>query len=598
MTDKNQTQQNLEQVDQQQGDQQQEKYYYPGEEMGSPYGPISFAELEKIEAAKDAAMELDKLNYHLPEMVQRIANRPDFDISDKELALNELMTEYGTLVKEVLQVEIDKAVGLALIDQDPEKAVWSTAFVNRLPDSSFLHILPGGEKDNEGKTTPRTLRMFPVKDASGKVDLPHLRNALARIPQSNRIDEATKSKLTTKAKGMLAKANKDVDQNWFNVLVDKVKTALGQEQSQQSKTQVGPFMIYKGADGAYKWIARYSNNFLDKEQEIISADSHKRFVSLVDSGQASLPELWLWHNKDWKWGSAEWIAYDDTGNNTGFPIAGGTVDKGFEPLAKFLMSLPPESVGVSHGMPVSSIKYDDNDSRVIVEHVTREISPLPATWAANDLTGFLVLSKDTEREEKMIDKKQELQDKWGLPAGILGAVEETNKAQADAAQKEGLDSKSKDDPEQSEAQEQQEQQEQPGAQEQQEQPAEELQPLVEDTGVRREELQDVVSIIGEQIATLSQAVAAIGEQVKALSVDQAQQEAETLTDLYQRAVGHSQARQDKRESLAKDGPRETQPEPDQVIATGQSLVDGIVSSIVTGNWAKDIEKAQKEFLQQ
>lgn len=67
---------------------------------------------------------------------------------------------------------------------DTQKATWSSAFMNDLPDSSFAYIEPGGKKDGEGKTEPRSLRHFPYKDASGKIDLPHLRNALARAPQS------------------------------------------------------------------------------------------------------------------------------------------------------------------------------------------------------------------------------------------------------------------------------------------------------------------------------------------------------------------------------------------------------------------------------
>ncbi len=62
-------------------------------------------------------------------------------------------------------------------------AEWDTAYINNLPDSSFLYIEPGGEKDDEGKTTPRSLRHLPIKDASGEIDLPHLRNALSRLGQ-------------------------------------------------------------------------------------------------------------------------------------------------------------------------------------------------------------------------------------------------------------------------------------------------------------------------------------------------------------------------------------------------------------------------------
>lgn len=79
------------------------------------------------------------------------------------------------------------------------EAVWSAAYVNKLPDASFLYIAPGGQKDDDGKTKPRALRYFPYKDANGKVDLPHLRNALARIPQS-KLPEDVKSRVAAKAR--------------------------------------------------------------------------------------------------------------------------------------------------------------------------------------------------------------------------------------------------------------------------------------------------------------------------------------------------------------------------------------------------------------
>lgn len=58
------------------------------------------------------------------------------------------------------------------------KAEMSTKSVNDLPDSAFAYIEPGGEKDADGKTTPRSKRHFPVHDEA------HTRNALSRAPQS------------------------------------------------------------------------------------------------------------------------------------------------------------------------------------------------------------------------------------------------------------------------------------------------------------------------------------------------------------------------------------------------------------------------------
>jgi HK97 family phage prohead protease len=70
------------------------------------------------------------------------------------------------------------------LEYDETRAVWSTAFVNNLPDSSFAYIEGGGSKDSDGKTTPRSLRHFPIKDSAGNCDAAHVRNALSRAPQS------------------------------------------------------------------------------------------------------------------------------------------------------------------------------------------------------------------------------------------------------------------------------------------------------------------------------------------------------------------------------------------------------------------------------
>ena len=71
-----------------------------------------------------------------------------------------------------------------------KEAEWTDAFQNTLPDSSFAYIQPGGKKDDEGKTVPRQLRRLPYKDADGKPDASHVRNALSRLPQSDIPDEA------------------------------------------------------------------------------------------------------------------------------------------------------------------------------------------------------------------------------------------------------------------------------------------------------------------------------------------------------------------------------------------------------------------------
>ena len=76
------------------------------------------------------------------------------------------------------------------------KAEWTTAYINTLPDEAFAIVIPGGEKDEDGLTTPRDLRKLPHHDATvtdpmdnDSVDWSHLVNALARVNQIDATEE-------------------------------------------------------------------------------------------------------------------------------------------------------------------------------------------------------------------------------------------------------------------------------------------------------------------------------------------------------------------------------------------------------------------------
>lgn len=65
-----------------------------------------------------------------------------------------------------------------------ERAPMTGAAMDDLPDSAFAYIQPGGSKDSSGKTTPRSLRHFPIHDAA------HVRDALARCSSSPHCKQA------------------------------------------------------------------------------------------------------------------------------------------------------------------------------------------------------------------------------------------------------------------------------------------------------------------------------------------------------------------------------------------------------------------------
>lgn len=91
--------------------------------------------------------------------------------------------------------EIAKAIHAAALRHAAgvRKADMSTKDVNDLPDSAFAHVEPGGTKDDNGKTVPRSKRHYPVHDAT------HARNALGRAAQQMNGDDADAKRIATAA---------------------------------------------------------------------------------------------------------------------------------------------------------------------------------------------------------------------------------------------------------------------------------------------------------------------------------------------------------------------------------------------------------------
>jgi len=85
---------------------------------------------------------------------------------------------------EVLEKLVKTEVTEALRKAGVQEAEWDTAYVNNLPDDCFAAIEPGGSKDEQGKTTPRSLRHLEYKNVEGNLDQAHVVAALQRLDQT------------------------------------------------------------------------------------------------------------------------------------------------------------------------------------------------------------------------------------------------------------------------------------------------------------------------------------------------------------------------------------------------------------------------------
>jgi hypothetical protein len=85
---------------------------------------------------------------------------------------------------QVLEKLVNTKITEALRKAGVQEAEWDAAYVNNLPDDCFAAIEPGGAKDDQGKTTPRSLRHLEYKNAEGNLDQAHVTAALQRLDQT------------------------------------------------------------------------------------------------------------------------------------------------------------------------------------------------------------------------------------------------------------------------------------------------------------------------------------------------------------------------------------------------------------------------------
>ena len=168
-----------------------------------------------------------------------------------------------------------------------EKAVWSNAHMNDLPDSAFLYIESGGKKDKNGKTVPRSLRHFPYRGMDDKIDLAHVRNAIARIPQSKcGLSKQQKVALQNRVRKYLG--GKEMEKAMFHIDLQKANTQGGKYKQRIPKPGGGYRYIYEdgqqGTGGNVSADKVYSE-MVNKKLRQKEREHKKRFNKIASENE-------------------------------------------------------------------------------------------------------------------------------------------------------------------------------------------------------------------------------------------------------------------------------------------------------------------------
>jgi len=204
-------------------------------------------------------------------------------------------------------------------------------------------------------------------------------------------------------------------------IIDRVKAVFAR------KPDDSAFQVFKAADGKHYWLARHTNNFEDRDKEILSQKAHEAYVARVNLGFVPPPELWAYHTKGTAHGTA-----DQVWMHQNFVFALGHFDDTPEAqqAIKWYQS-QKGNIELSHGFTFPKWALKDG---VYETYNTFEISTLPTKAASNPYTAFEEIDKMALSEkqanwiksvggEAMLKRVQDAQSVAEKDADVLKAID-------------------------------------------------------------------------------------------------------------------------------------------------------------------------------
>lgn len=206
--------------------------------------------------------------------------------------------------------------------------------------------------------------------------------------------------------------------NWF--------MSVFATESETKEQKPNGLRIFKDTNGEYRYFAWVTNNFEDRDEEIIPDFAHKEFLSYLDRNPEEAPEFWSWHTLGTaRKNRADWWEYAN-----GFFMYSGILT---EAEAKAFDNVDIDEIGMSHGF------YAIKLGKYIVKYRTFEISDLPRNQAANPFTGMNI-NKVMEENSMFTSKKREYLTKlWG--EDVVAELESQTKTMEEVLEANGIERK-------------------------------------------------------------------------------------------------------------------------------------------------------------
>lgn len=326
----------------------------------APVGPTSFQELDEVKEANKYADQVSELSWETRDLVRNIVNNYGMSPEEKGKAISKVGSDFSSRLKKGPE-KVKKSTDMEILELQVILAKHNrdTGIVGKV-----------GEWIGKSKAS-KLGEQYPVGDKS------QVLYSISRV-----IRELESGVETARPQvEILKKAARDHGVVQF----DEKKNAI---------------IVEKDAKGQWRAVMFPSNNFLDRDGDIISDAAHREYVDWVNKNMDMAPVTTTWHEPSLvRKNQVDLVTYD-----YGFVMMSSILEE--EEAAELLRAQLKTDLGMSHGSLV--FERDEKDPRVILKYRTVEVSDLPLENAANPFTAFEVMSKEAH-----MDKQKYLADMLG-----------------------------------------------------------------------------------------------------------------------------------------------------------------------------------------
>lgn len=344
-----------------------EKSYYESAVVDMGIGNAkSWEEVEQMEAVAEQTEKVEQAAYTTRRLVSNILYDYDMGTSEKAEAIKKVADGFVFRVGSTMKKEADADLELLEIETMLAKEARDMSIGEQVTDWLTKKKLTSSSRQelSDSDFALPDKRKYPIHDKA------HVRNALARAAQQIKSGDE--------------EAKRDA-----RAALPKIRSAAKKFGIGMSK-EAGSLLIEKDANGDWRWVGWPTNNYKDRDGDIVRKSAHEEYVEWVNKNMDVAPLFATWHTP----GTERTHPVDYVGFTDGFLVVSGKLT---DNEASDLMRVQKE---IDLGLSIGAIAIrDKSEPNVINWYRCYEISDLPLEKAANPWSEVTILTKEAVMEK-------------------------------------------------------------------------------------------------------------------------------------------------------------------------------------------------------